>query len=482
MGSRTRQPRELHNVEAEISLLGAALIGGETVLQFPVVRTVVPPDFWNHRHRDTWAAILAVEENGLQVDLTTAADELEKRGQLGAVGGIVGLTAMVNACLSALHADSYAAVVVDWSRRRQVKQAISGLGAAVYKDGGFEGALGKTIEGLNAVKQGAGANWPVFTLVELLAEETPVPEDIVAGLIPGRAATVVSGPGGDGKSYAMLDLAMCVSRGMPWLGLDTRSTPVLIVDLENRPVRMRERVRRVMRGHALDTPPAVTIAFGLSSRLDGDESVSEIAYLAKKYDAGLVILDSLVDFLGEVDENSNVEMGKAAGRVRAIAEAVGGVLVIHHTPKNNPQTPRGATALRNGVDVNIIVSRDGNHLTLKQDKNRTGPKRTVVARMNWGDGLFNLSPIDILGSRAKAVRLPDPGEEAILNAVDEGGDEWVRSSDVVRQARKATGHQRSTVHRKLKALILDGVLEKRGQEPGKTYRVRRAATEQDDDL
>jgi hypothetical protein len=256
---------------------------------------------------------------------------------------------------------------------------------------------------------------------------------------------------------------------------------VLIVDLENRPVRMRERVRRIMRGHSLDTPLAVTIAFGLSSRLDGDESVSEIAYLAGKYDAGLVILDSLVDFLGEVDENSNVEMGKAAERLRAIAETVGGVLVIHHTPKNNAQTPRGATALRNGVDVNIIVSRDGNHLTLKQDKNRTGPERTVVARMNWGDGLFNLSPIDVSVGRAKAARLPDLDEEAILNAVDEGKGEWVRSCDVVRRAKKATGHQRSTVHRKLKALIVDGVLEKGEQEPGKSYLIRRSAAGQGDD-
>ena len=41
-------------------------------------------------------------------------------------------------------------------------------------------------------------------------------------------------------------------------------------------------------------------------------------------DARLVILDSLVDLLGEVDENSNVEMGKAAERLRAIAETVGG--------------------------------------------------------------------------------------------------------------------------------------------------------------
>jgi len=162
---------------------------------------------------------------------------------------------------------------------------------------------------------------------------------------------------------------------------------------------MRERAQRVMRGHSLDTPPPVAIAFELSSRLDSDGSVSAIGHLAERCGAGLVILDSLVDFLGGVDENNNVEMGKVAERLRAIAEMVGGIAAIHHTPKGNAQTPRGAAALRNGVDVSIIVSRNGNHLTLKHDKNRIGPERTVAARMDWGDGLFKLSPATATSGR-----------------------------------------------------------------------------------
>jgi hypothetical protein len=387
-----RHARLLCNVEAEISLLGAALIGGEEVLGFPTIKKVDPSDFWDYRHRDTWAAILQVVESGLAVNYVTIADELEKRGRLDAVGGAAFLTTMINACLSVMQADSYAAVVLDWSRRRKVEQAISGLGAALYKDGDYESALAEAIANLNAVKWRARTNWPLCTLAELLADQTRTPEDVVAGLIPGKAATIMSGPGGVGKSYAMLDMAVCVSRGLPWVGLNTQPTPVLIVDLENRSARMRERVQKVMRGHFLDAPPPVTMAFELSSRLDSDSSVSEIACLAEMYGTGLVILDSLVDFLGRTDENNNVEMGRVAERLRAIAEVVGGVVAIHHTPKGNVQTPRGAAALRNGVDVSIIVSRDGNHLTLKHDKNRIGAERTVAARMNWGDGLFKLSP------------------------------------------------------------------------------------------
>jgi hypothetical protein len=99
--------------------------------------------------------------------------------------------------------------------------------------------------------------------------------------------------------------------------------------------------------------------------------------------AGSVILDNLVDFLDGVDENSNAEMGKVVERLRAIAEMVGGMVAIHHTPKGNVQTPRGAAALRNGVDVSVIVSRNGNHLTLKHDKNRVGPGRSEWWLPGW---------------------------------------------------------------------------------------------------
>jgi len=393
MSNRVKHPPDLCNVEAEASLLGAALIGGEEVLRLPIVRTVTPPDFWDRKHGDTWAAILQVVRRGLKVDCVTVADELEKRGQLDAVGGMPGLVAMVNACLSVMQADSYAAVVLDWSRRRKAEQALSALGAALYRDGDFVGAVSEAIARLNEVKWSTEASRPVHALADLLADETLIPEDIVDGLIPQNAVTFVSGPAGSCKSYVMLDLAVCVSSGVPWLGLDTRRTPVLVIDLENGPTRVRDRVQRVMRGHALETPPPITIAFGLSSRLDRDESVSEIAYQAESCDAGLVILDSLDFFLGEVDENSTVEMRKVARRLSAIAQTVGGAVIVHRTPQDSAQVPQGITVLGNGVDVTITVSRDGDNLTLTQLRNRTGPEHTMAVRLNLGDGLFGLSPI-----------------------------------------------------------------------------------------
>lgn len=309
----------------------------------------------------------------------------------------------------------------------------------------------------------------IFTLADILADDMPLPPDVVEGFLPGEAAVLISGPGGDGKSYAMLDLAVCVARGTPWLGLNVIKTPVLILDLENKKALMRVRVQRVLNGHGLlDSPPAVSIAFDVGAMLDADDGAFEIVRQAEKVGAGLVVLDSLVDFLGEAEENSNPEMARVAERLRLIAERAGAtILAVHHTPKAG-NTPRGATALRNGVDVSIMVDRDGNTFKMRQDKNRMGPEQTVTARLNWAEGLFNLSPIGVSVGREKPP--PDVDEAAIRDVLS--GGEWMASNDIVAGAMERTGHARRTLQRKLKAMIDDLVLDQQEQGKGLPYLAR----------
>jgi len=310
----------------------------------------------------------------------------------------------------------------------------------------------------------------IWSLAEIDADTRPVPADIVAGFIPGKQAVLLSGPGGDGKSYACLDLAIHVAAGIPWLGLNVRQVPVLVIDLENEFVRLRERIRELLWAHGLSTtPPPVHVAFGLDLRLSRDEGAIEIADMAAQVGAGLVILDSLVDFLGDVDENSNPQMGKVAERLRNITllhdcSALG----IHHTPKTNNATPRGASALRNGISVCILATRNGNTITMAQDKNRVGAEKTVIARLDWGPGTFDMSPMGITTGRV--AKSPDADEKAILHALNDGG--WHPSNDVVNTVMNNSKHKRSTIHSKLSAMIKDAVLEKKDAGDGVPYDVR----------
>lgn len=310
-------------------------------------------------------------------------------------------------------------------------------------------------------------------LAALLADGTPVPEPIVAELIPGEATVLFSGPGGSGKSYALLDLAVCVAAGKPWLGMPVKKGPVLIVDLENRPVYVRERASQVLKGQGLQTPPDVRLAFNLGIGLDNDAFVDEIASLAQDYEPGLIILDSLVDMLGDAEENSNGDMGAATKRLRCIADrTLATVIAIHHTPKSKSGTPRGASALRNGVDVNIMVTRDSGILKIEQDKNRLGPEISVTARAEWTPESYRLCAI---GGQKKASDNTD--SDACKVAIKEylGDGHQHPSNQVAAHVHQETGLSTSTVHRRMRDMESDGLLDKNGHGPGKPYLVRLVA-------
>jgi hypothetical protein len=458
-------PPELCNIEIEEAVLGCLLIDPDAYAQ--IAHILTPADFFVIHNGWIFDAIGRMVESGTPVEFITLVDELQRQGRLEESGGAAYITRLINAEASAMHVVSYAHKVREWSRRRQLVATAEDLVVAAHSTNGHHRELAAAVlergsellTSTNALPVSAG---------ELLSDTTLSPRDFVEGFIGGKSVHLVSGDGGVGKSLAMLDLAFCVSHGVPWLGLRTRQTPVLFLDLENHPTRVRDRIRLLLRGHNLAEPPPVSFKFELNSRFDSNAAVIEVCHLANKCQARLIILDSLVDFLGETDENSNSEMGCIAQRLRAVAKRLdGSLVVIHHSPKGGLSV-RGASALLDGADIGVLVARDGNMLTLKQAKNRNGPEMTVRARLNWGDG-FNLSPLDVAVGRPE--RSPDPDEAAIQKILSDG--DWHESSEVVKQAIVMTGRKRSTLHNKLRLMARDGVVVRQDQGPGQPYLVRR---------
>lgn len=122
----------LINESAERTLLGAALVDGEAALR--VFSTVSPTDFSLDAHRIIARAILALADSGKAVDVLTVADDLARKNQLQAVGGVAFLTSLQENLTAGLaraeNLEHYASVVLDKSRRRQARAAAECLIAA----------------------------------------------------------------------------------------------------------------------------------------------------------------------------------------------------------------------------------------------------------------------------------------------------------------------------------------------------------------
>jgi len=110
-----------HNIDAEMSLLGAILINEDVLAD--VTEEVKPRDFYDKRHATIYEAMLRLFEQHKPVDLLTLKDELKKKEQLEEVGGSSYLTELTNYVPTAAHASSYAEIVAQKAVRRRLIKA-----------------------------------------------------------------------------------------------------------------------------------------------------------------------------------------------------------------------------------------------------------------------------------------------------------------------------------------------------------------------
>lgn len=120
------------NLEAEVSLLGAALIDEDVLTR--VSDKVHADDFYDPRHVLIFGSMLSLYERHKPVDLLTLSDDLKKKGELDNAGGSEYLTELTNQVPTAAHAESYADIITQNAMRRRLIRA-SGAIAELGFDG-----------------------------------------------------------------------------------------------------------------------------------------------------------------------------------------------------------------------------------------------------------------------------------------------------------------------------------------------------------
>ncbi len=121
-----------HNLDAEMSLLGAILIDEEVLAD--VTDKVKAEDFYENRHQRIFAAILRLYEQHRPVDLLTLSDELEKKDDLETVGGSSYLNELTNYVPTAANAAAYGELVAQRAVRRRLIKASGDIAELAYND------------------------------------------------------------------------------------------------------------------------------------------------------------------------------------------------------------------------------------------------------------------------------------------------------------------------------------------------------------
>ncbi len=121
-----------HSREAEEAVVGAVLINPETY--YDLAQFLLADDFYIHRHKWIWEAFTSLHEQRTPIDILTVSEELERRSQLGEIGGSAFLTALVNQVPTSLNADAYGHIVESHSIRRKMISAANSIASLSYNE------------------------------------------------------------------------------------------------------------------------------------------------------------------------------------------------------------------------------------------------------------------------------------------------------------------------------------------------------------
>ena len=121
-----------HNEDAERSVLGAAMISREAMMN--AVEMLGPEDFYNRINKEIYEAIEELYKKNSPVDTITVSEELKRRGSLEMAGGRGYISELTISVPSAANAGEYARIIAEKSSLRRLIDVSADITDKGYDD------------------------------------------------------------------------------------------------------------------------------------------------------------------------------------------------------------------------------------------------------------------------------------------------------------------------------------------------------------
>lgn len=213
---------------------------------------------------------------------------------------------------------------------------------------------------------------------------SPPIEYLVDEMIPKGSVIVLAAPQGEGKSFWALDTALHLSRERSVVYLAAEGGPGF-----------RQRLLAWQQYWGMPGGK-FKLVLGELSLVDGD-ALEELLDMILDVEPELVVVDPLARVMGDGDENSARDMGRALTSVGRIQESGAAVLVLHHYGKSGGGV-RGSTALPAGADVVMTLAKKESTLKLKCTKAKDSAA--------FADRTYELRVVELNSGESSCVVVP----------------------------------------------------------------------------
>jgi hypothetical protein len=212
----------------------------------------------------------------------------------------------------------------------------------------------------------AAIQLPTKTVRQLMNEHPDLRRPVIHGLLrEGETMNVIASPK-VGKSWLVIDLALAVATGRPWLGsFATERGDVLIIDNELHRETSAHRIPKVMQARGIELDEAADNIHVANVR--GDlKDIFGLSTMFQQLQPGrfkLIVLDAFYRFMPkDSDENDNGTMSQVYNHLDAFAARLGcSFVLVHHSSKGNQSgksvtdVGAGAGSQSRATDTHLIL-------------------------------------------------------------------------------------------------------------------------------
>lgn len=188
-------------------------------------------------------------------------------------------------------------------------------------------ATGEATEGLPAIIDAAA----------FMAEPQTAPPELIAGVLHRGSKLALGGSSKAFKTWTLLDMAVSVAHGLPWLGFGTAKGKVLFVNFEIQPYAWHRRISAVTNAKGVEMQPGQIALWNLRGHAaDFSKLVPRVIERAKQESFALIVLDPIYKLYGGTDENSAGDVAALLNSLERLATETGAAVCYGcHFAKGN---------------------------------------------------------------------------------------------------------------------------------------------------
>lgn len=184
--------------------------------------------------------------------------------------------------------------------------------------------------------EGATDEMPgMVSLQEFVGNLPVLPEELICGILRRGHKMLVSGPSKAGKSFLLMELAVCIAEGKKWLGFQCKKGRVLYVNLEIDPSSAINRFFKIYEAHHIPVRhPNDIVVWNLRGHaVPMDQLVPKLIRRVRDQHFDAIIIDPIYKVITG-DENNASEMGAFCNQFDKICTETGcSTIYCHHHSK-----------------------------------------------------------------------------------------------------------------------------------------------------